>query len=64
MLFSISEDFGCFDLNEDGVLTRELVFKEDIIVDGIFERLDKNKDGVISYAGMLTHLSFSLVLYN
>ena len=54
-LITISGDFRFFDLNGDGVIGRSELhqyFKSDKIVDGIIERLDKNKDGVISYSGI------------
>jgi Ca2+-binding EF-hand superfamily protein len=55
--------FKFYDLNSDGVISREELkayFKSDKVVDGIIERLDKNKDGVISYSGTI---SFSYYYY-
>lgn len=53
-LLTISASFKFHDLKADGVIDREELlthFKSDEIVTGIIERLDKNKDGVISYNG-------------
>lgn len=53
-LLSISASFKFHDLKADGVIDREELisyFKSDKTVAAIIERLDKNKDGVISYSG-------------
>jgi len=52
--------FKFYDLNSDGVISREELkayFKSDKVVDGIIERLDKNKDGVISYSEFYEEVS-------
>jgi hypothetical protein len=59
-LMSISASFKFFDLNDDGVIDRnELLnyFKSDDVVAGIIDRLDKNKDGVISYSEFYSEVS-------
>ena len=59
-LLTISASFKFHDLNDDGVIDRQELlsyFKSDKMVAAIIERLDKNKDGVISYAG--NHLPFA-----
>jgi Ca2+-binding EF-hand superfamily protein len=56
-LLSINNAFKFYDYNGDGVIGREELkryFKDDKVVDAIIERLDKNKDGVISYSGITT----------
>ena len=53
-LQSINNAFKFYDFNSDGVIDKaelQRYFKSDKMVDGIVERLDKNKDGVISYSG-------------
>jgi hypothetical protein len=53
-ILSISASFKFHDLKGDGVIDREELlsyFKSDKTVSAIIERLDKNRDGVISYAG-------------
>src|SRR5271163_3271759 len=53
-LLTISASFKFHDLKADGVIDSEELlsyFKSDKTVAAIIERLDKNKDGVISYSG-------------
>jgi len=59
-LLSISASFKFHDLKDDGVIDREELrsyFKSDKTVAGIIERLDKNKDGVISYSEFYSEVS-------
>jgi len=59
-LLSISASFKFHDLKADGVIDREELlsyFKSDKTVGAILERLDKNKDGVISYAEFYSEVS-------
>jgi len=51
-MLSISASFSFFDLNHDGVIDRDELmayFKSDKLVGHIIDKLDKNRDGVISY---------------
>jgi ADP-sugar diphosphatase len=57
---TISDAFNFYDLNSNGVIEREELqryFKCDKVVDGIIERLDKNRDGVISYTEFYSEVS-------
>lgn len=59
-LLSISASFKFHDLKDDGVIDREELmtyFQSDKTVSAIIERLDKNKDGVISYSEFYSEVS-------
>jgi ADP-sugar diphosphatase len=59
-LLSISASFKFHDLKDDGVIDSEELlayFKSDQTVAAIIERLDKNRDGVISYSEFYSEVS-------
>jgi Ca2+-binding EF-hand superfamily protein len=64
-LWSVSASFKFHDLKGDGVIDREeliSIFKSDKTVAAIIERLDKNRDGVISYAGTVRIFNFGVFI--
>jgi Ca2+-binding EF-hand superfamily protein len=64
-VLSVTASFKLHDLKGDGVIDREeliSIFKSDKIVAAIIERFDKNRDGVISYAGTVRTFNFAYYL--